>query len=62
MMKKVFLFTVCLPFANVADAELAMFSRASCGGFNESISWDPFTNWTLSTISSQENAETCVVV
>lgn len=29
-----------------AEASLSMFSRANCGGFNESLSWDPWAyNW-----------------
>ncbi|MCU1766127.1 hypothetical protein NTD83_11300 [Pseudomonas protegens] len=43
------------PNAYAYLTELAMFSRANCFGFNESVSWDTIRTWKLETSSVQYN-------
>ena len=38
-----------------AQADVGMFSRANCAGFNESVSWDPIQSWMFATDSMQTN-------
>lgn len=46
-----------VPVAHAYLTELAMFSRANCFGFNESVSWDTVRLWELETVSMQYNTE-----
>lgn len=51
-------FIVAMLLCGSSHAELGMFSRANCVGFNESVSWDPILTWSMATESSQFNTIT----